>query len=134
MNKTLLNCRQLAAEIGHGPHYISAMKAAGYIMRYATRDTLANVLAWLEAHPDFRTTEYVERSTHGGSAMKRIRIFSGNSRKPWLEFDVSERNYASLVRIAKVRGVTLAHVFCEVMQERLRARGHDLPEVGGRLL
>lgn len=61
----LLNCTQIAQELGRARHYITAMKAAGYKMRYGTRDVMSNVLAWLEANPHFRTTEYVARSRTG---------------------------------------------------------------------
>ncbi len=57
----LVNCTQLAVAIGHHPNYVSAMKSAGYRFKYATRTTLAHALNWLEEHPDFRTTEYLQR-------------------------------------------------------------------------
>lgn len=57
----LLNSTQLAAEMGRGRTYVSAMKAAGYAMRYGNRDTIGNALAWLEAHPNFRTTKYCDK-------------------------------------------------------------------------
>lgn len=67
----LLNCKQIAAEMGRAPTYISAMKAAGYKMKYPGRDVMENVLAWLEAHPDFKSTEYFRRSGVSGLQKRR---------------------------------------------------------------
>ena len=56
-----LNFKQLAAAMNRSRVFISAMKEAGYVMKFGTRDTLANAEAWLEAHPGFTTTGYMLR-------------------------------------------------------------------------
>ncbi|HEX4342607.1 MAG TPA: hypothetical protein VH255_04405 [Verrucomicrobiae bacterium] len=44
---TLLNAKQVAAQIGRNENYITAMKRAGYELPYPGRTTLEHILAWL---------------------------------------------------------------------------------------
>lgn len=59
----LLNCKQLAEQLGRSPAYVTAMQLAGYRLPYAGRTTRKHALAWLMAHPDFRPTQYREART-----------------------------------------------------------------------
>lgn len=67
MKVQLLNKKSLAAAMGRGPAYVTAMCAAGYAMEFGTRTTLRHALNWLRANPQFRTVEYhlAHRGTKG---------------------------------------------------------------------
>ena len=52
---------QLGKELGHGRTYVWAMKLAGFEFDLGTRCTLGHARNWLALHPDFRTTQVVER-------------------------------------------------------------------------
>jgi hypothetical protein len=67
----LLNVKELAAELKRHPQYVAAMKAFGYEFSHGNRTTYPHALAWLGAHPDFRSTgyranspEFVKSQTH----------------------------------------------------------------------
>lgn len=58
MRRALLNGRELAAEMGQSPGYVSAMKEWGYEFEFGTKTTLAHALRWRRRNKDFRTTAY----------------------------------------------------------------------------
>ncbi len=54
----LLNCKQLAEELGRSRTYISMMKRAGFKPSHGNRTTIDHALLWLQQNPDFRTTQF----------------------------------------------------------------------------
>lgn len=64
-----INCSELAQALRRSRQYVSAMKAAGYQMEFATMTTLAHAEQWLREHPDFRVSTYIE--LHRGKKRKR---------------------------------------------------------------
>lgn len=57
----LLNCTELAEELGYSTSYVSAMKSVGYKMLYGTKTTLAHALKWKEENHMFRSSDYFSR-------------------------------------------------------------------------
>lgn len=55
-NPELLNMGELAAELRRSRFYVQAMKRSGFQCSHGSRTTVKAALAWLAAHPDFRTT------------------------------------------------------------------------------
>ena len=52
-----LDGQQLAGALGRNPAYVSAMKKAGFKPTLPPNFfRLADAIAWLKSHPDFRTT------------------------------------------------------------------------------
>lgn len=77
MNDTLLSRKQLAAQLGRSPAYVTAMQLAGYKLPYAGRTTRKHALAWLAAHADFRPTAYLQartRELRGGRARRAVSV------------------------------------------------------------
>jgi hypothetical protein len=70
-NEAVLNCKQLAESIGRSPGYISAAKAAGYVLAYARLTTRSHFLRWLAANPEFVTTDYTIK--HSKAVRERAR-------------------------------------------------------------
>lgn len=64
----LLNCNQLAEELGRHATYVYAMKRAGYKFSHGNRTMAIHALDWLQANPEFRTTRY-----HISNGQKRPR-------------------------------------------------------------
>jgi hypothetical protein len=52
-----LTGKELAAALNRHPGYVSAMRSAGFTPTLPPNlFTLADAIAWLQAHPDFRST------------------------------------------------------------------------------
>lgn len=81
MSEIPMNGTTLAAEMGRGVSYISAMKSGGYVFTHGTRTLLSDALKWLSEHPDFRSTGYrmnapgfVKDRARSESAKLRMRL------------------------------------------------------------
>lgn len=53
----ILNSKQLAAELGRGKSYVSAMKLGGFVFTHGMKTTLQAALDWLAENPDFRVAQ-----------------------------------------------------------------------------
>lgn len=56
----LLDCQQLAGKLERDPHYVTAMRRAGYVMKHVAlkKTTLKHALDWLDTHPEFTAWDY----------------------------------------------------------------------------
>jgi hypothetical protein len=60
LHKDALNCQELAQRLKRQPHFVTAMRRAGYRLKFeaAGTTTLEHALEALRAAPDFRASHY----------------------------------------------------------------------------
>ena len=60
MTEELLNSKELGEKLRRGKTWVWRLKKSGYSFKYGGLTTVWHCLAWLEKHPEFKSTQHYD--------------------------------------------------------------------------